>query len=52
MSDISTTLRQWCPDCQKITRTWLDIMGHSRCSGCDPESVKHPGYGVRDHEED
>jgi len=52
MARLSTVLRQWCPDCARITRTWLDIMGHSRCSGCDPESSERPGWGVRDFEGD
>ena len=52
MSKLSTVLRQWCPDCQKITVTWMDGIGQSRCSKCDPVSVEHPGYGIRDFPED
>jgi hypothetical protein len=34
---ISTVLRQWCPYCQRATRTWLDQYGNAWCSACQPE---------------
>lgn len=41
-----TELRQWCPECQAATVTWIDRYGVSRCSGHEPESSWH------DEEED
>jgi hypothetical protein len=52
MARISTVLRQWCGTCQLITQSWMDLDGDLRCTGCDPESAKQPGYGVKDWTED
>ena len=49
---MNTALRQWCPECQEATITWMDAAGDLRCSGHDPESKKHPGWGVHDWDED
>lgn len=49
---MNMTLRQWCPECQSATVTWMDAAGNLRCSGHDPESKEHPGWGVRDWDED